>query len=383
MGDLGALALGATYVDCEYQEGHTEHLPYERTICSWHNFKFTPALDDLKLLTEKLATVGKLIKITCQIHEYADLLTLCRLARWLVERQQKFVLAGLGKFGTLLNALMPILGAEFTHGQATELHDLWGVKTVDPSFEICGTFGYPLTHAKSPVLHRAYYQEHGIKAIYLPFETASAREALETIRLLSMPQSTITAPLKEAIAPLLDELKEVALELQALNTVILFEGKLLGYNTDFWGFQQTLEQSQIALKDQTVCILGAGGAAKVVAKVAKLGGCKHLIILNRTLSKAENLAQTFNGAADLLDNLKNYQYDILIDATSIALDSKSELKAPWLKEDVTFHKEQTVITLTYGESYLLNKAKAAGARTINGEIMLHAQAEAQHKLWRG
>lgn len=378
-----ALVLGASYVDCEYQEEHTEQLPYEKTICSWQNFKLTPALDDLKLLTEKMATAGKLSKITCQLHEYADFLTLCRLAHWQKEQQQKFVLLGLGKFGILLNALMPVLGAEFTYGQASELYDLWGVQKIDMDFKLCGTFGYPLTHAKSPALHQAYYREHAIKALYLLFETASAREAVETIRLLNMPQSTITAPLKEAVIPLLDELKDVALELQAVNTVMQTEGKLSGYNTDFIGFQKMLEQNKIELKNQTVCLLGAGGAAKVVAKAARLAECRHLIVLNRTLAKAENLAQSFNGAADTLNNLKNYQYDILIDATSIALDSKAELAAPWMREDVNFHKEQTVISLNYTESYLLAKAKAAGARTLNGEDMLRFQAEEQHKLWRG
>ena len=391
------LNLGADYIDLEFNSPSLPDFAGDRDkiICSWHDFKKTPSLDKLETLAAKMNKFGGIIKLAPYVSEFADTLILYRLSQFLRAKEQSFVVFGMGEEGVNTRLLAPILGSKFTFaalskGEAVapgqlsfeQTREAWGRENVDVETEICGVFGHPLAHSKSPSFHREAYKKRGTNAIFLPFETDSAKEAAELIKTLSVSQASITAPLKTEIITFLDEVDTRAAEIGAVNTVINDEGILKGYNTDEAGFGSLLEKNRVELKGKRICLLGAGGAAKLVASLLAEADLTDFIILNRNFEKAKLLAEKYGAKADSLKKLKDFDYDILIDATSIALDSKAELEAPWMKEDVIFYPEQTIITLVYepAETYLLKKAKTAKAKAINGWDMFVGQAEEQLQL---
>ncbi len=102
----------------------------------------------------------------------------------------------------------------------------------------CGVIGYPLKHSLSPLLHNAVYRKLGIKALYLPIEVKSAKQAVELIRKKEMKQVSVTMPLKEKIMPYLDKITSEAKKIGSVNTIINRKGKLIGSNLDFYGLKK-------------------------------------------------------------------------------------------------------------------------------------------------
>lgn len=394
-----ALDLGASYLDLEFGSealiDFAEHR--EKLICSWHDFRSTPTLDQLQTLAEKMALQAGMLKSVTTVRDLDDEIILYNLSKYLKQKSFSFTVFGMGEQGRNTRLLAPVLGSALSYacldencqtapGQMTlaKMQALWGRAEVSPETTICAGFGSPLGHSAGPHYHEQAYAKKDLNAVYLLFETNSAKQAVELIRVLEIKQASITAPLKEEILPLLDELDEEAAYLSAVNTLIQKEGNLKGYNTDLFGFQTLLKKNKIDLKEKKVLLLGAGGAAQVVAKVVAEAEAGSFAILNRSQKKAQMLAEKYAANFGKLENLKEYQFDVLIDATSVGLDSKSELSAPWMKEDVEFNPEQVVISLVYepAESYLLQKAKKAGAKAINGWDMFCAQADKQIELWQ-
>jgi len=164
---------------------------------------------------------------------------------------------------------------------------------IDGKTKLYGIFGDPVEHSLSPVMHNAAFRERGLNCCYLPFRVLREELsfAVRAISALGLKGVNITAPHKEAVVQFLDEIDGEAAFLQAVNTIINRGGKLLGYNTDVYGFQFLLQKN---LKDipsrGKACLLGAGGAAKAVSLALSYSGFEELFIVNRTLARAEKLA---------------------------------------------------------------------------------------------
>jgi shikimate dehydrogenase len=165
------------------------------------------------------------------------------------------------------------------------------------------------------------------------------------------------------------------------------EGILKGYNTDMDGFLDPFKKKEIKIQDTKILLLGAGGAARaIVAGVAK-EKAKHITIANRTLEKANNLAQFANkigldANAITIENIENdlKGYDIIVNATSIGLKNEP---SPISLESI---KPETVV---YDIVYMpmntdfLKKAKERGAKIIYGYEMLLGQAVRAFEIWHG
>lgn len=393
-----ALELGADYIDVEYASPVLREFAgsREKMICSFHDFDKTPSLDKLQTLALKMSEMAGIVKIVTYAHDLSDTMVLYQLSQFLRKEGIRFIVFAMGDNGVNTRILAPVLGSEFTFaalgakdltapGQLSfrEMKEIWNINNLNKDTKICAVFGEPIKHSNSPSYHMEAYKKNDINAIFLSFETSSAKEAVELAKILQLRQMSITAPLKAEIIQYLDDLDESALRLNAVNTVILNDNKLRGYNTDDFGFKSLLEENKIDLKDKRICLVGAGGAAKTVASVVSSFDITSLVILNRDIFKARELAKKYKAKAANLSSLKDCEYDILIDATSISLDPRVELEAPWAKEDVVFNSKQTVITLIYNpvETYLIRKAKAALAKAINGWDMFVGQAEEQLKLF--
>ncbi len=251
--------------------------------------------------------------------------------------------------------------------------------------KIIGIFGDPIEHTFSPLLHNSAFRELGLDYCYVPFLVKSERlkEAIEAIRALNFIGVNITVPHKEAVIPYLDEIKEEAKYIEAVNTILNNNGKLIGFNTDAYGFINSIFEEGVRVKGSNILLLGAGGAAKAVAfGILKEGG--NLFVFNRTLSKAYKLKETFQKMGNIeiikeinADIMKNFQ--IVVNATSLGLKDND----PMPINPNFLSRDQVYIDLIYKDTPLLKEAKKCGCKTLDGSGMLIWQAAKAFEIWIG
>jgi len=158
-----------------------------------------------------------------------------------------------------------------------------------------GLIGYPVKHSISPFFQQAALDYYELDICYEAWETLPG-ELEETVSRLRHPQNlgaNVTVPYKESVLPLLDEIDEVASLIGAVNTIVKRDDRLEGFNTDAHGFIQALrEQGNFEPESKQAIILGAGGAARATSFALMQEKAGSLTILNRTLERAEALADS-------------------------------------------------------------------------------------------
>jgi shikimate dehydrogenase len=247
---------------------------------------------------------------------------------------------------------------------------------IDAQTELYGIIGNPVRHSLSPVIHNRVFKRMGLNAIYLAFEVNNLKGALKGIRDLGIRGVSVTIPFKTQIVSLLDQIEDVAREIKAVNTIKNEGGKLIGYNTDWCGAIEALEEG-IDLENKRIILLGAGGAARAIAfGLKKKGG--QVFIYNRSLDKAKDLAKElgFNS----LSSLNGVEPHVMINATSVGMHPNHG-ESPVPKE--VLRKGMVVMDIVYQplKTKLLQDAEEQGCQTINGLEMLSRQAAVQIGIW--
>lgn len=262
--------------------------------------------------------------------------------------------------------------------------------------KFAGIIGYPLSHTLSPSMHNFIYQKLGIDVEYKKWEISpnNLKSHIEKINNENFIGANITVPYKEKIVPLLDEIRNEAKFTGAVNTIVKNNNKLIGYNTDVYGIEQTLD---IKLKNDVInnaVIFGAGGAAKAALFVLLQRGLNNLTIVNRTKSNALKMISKFN--------------NVNCDQTIITLNEKSQIKSACLSADLiinttilgmkgsgyedispidsTFIDSNSVIfDMVYNptKTPLIKIALERNANIIEGLNMLVYQAIKSIELWTG
>lgn len=266
--------------------------------------------------------------------------------------------------------------------------------------QIVGIIGWPVGHSISPAMHNRAFLELGLlNWLYVPMPVSQypeirVKEAILGLRALGFRGANVTVPYKEAVLPYLDQLSDMAEAIGAVNTIVVdSEGRLVGHNTDGLGFIEDLADHEISYSEMRILILGAGGSARAVVHALLSHGCRNITILNRTQTKADDIATNFRdcfqGATIDTGPLDQHYikqaplYDLVINATSIGLkDSFHEM--PW-SENLHFVSEQIVYDLIYRptKTAFLSHAAKAGAQTINGLGMLVHQGALAFEIWTG
>ncbi|SNR80261.1 shikimate dehydrogenase [Desulfurobacterium atlanticum] len=255
--------------------------------------------------------------------------------------------------------------------------------------EVYGIFGFPVKHSLSPLMQTAAFRALGIDAVYVPFEVSPENldKAVEGLKAMNIKGVNVTVPLKERIIPYLDSIDKTAEFMGAANTVKNIDGKLYGYNTDGDGFVDSLIEEGIEVRDRKVLIIGAGGSAKAIAYALLKSGVNRIVIANRTIEKAESLADKLKGIGDVntvsLLNINSVidKFDILINTTSVGMEEDD----PFLFDYNHIKSYMVVVDIIYKpfETKLLKVAKSKGAKTINGLGMLIHQGARAFKIWTG
>ena len=246
-----------------------------------------------------------------------------------------------------------------------------------------GIIGYPLSHTISPAMQTAALEAAGISATYRPIETAPAfvRARLSEVR-RDFRGVNVTIPHKEAVIPFLDGLSLEAQAIGAVNTIVVQDGRLIGYNTDGPGLLHSLDQARIEYKGRKVLLLGAGGAARAIAYSLKQAGAQ-VMISNRSPERAKQLGEAIGvgvvTGALLEAALKTC--DLLINTTSVGLKDPQSSPLP----EGVLPRHAAVVDIVYNpaETKLLRDAKGAGVQTLGGLPMLVWQGALAFELWTG
>ncbi|KIV55149.1 shikimate dehydrogenase [Aneurinibacillus migulanus] len=259
---------------------------------------------------------------------------------------------------------------------------------------LTGLFGHPVGHSLSPLMHNRAFAELGINFRYAAFdiEPGQVREAVDAIRALGLRGVNVTIPHKVTVMDYLDEIDAEARAIGAVNTIVNDGGKLIGYNTDGRGYVRSLtEETGVDLSRQSALLLGAGGAARGVG-VALLGaGLGSLVITNRTIEKAEQLAeqlQAIHPQANIAVQPMEMMGDalaaatLLVQTTSIGMHPNVEA-SPVAVE--ALHERLLVSDLIYNpmNTKLLRDAKEKGARIHHGLGMFIYQGALSFEYWTG
>ena len=167
---------------------------------------------------------------------------------------------------------------------------------------LIGLIGNPVEHTLSPVIHNGISKAVGIDSVYMPMKVTEQglSKAIDGAYELNILGLNVTVPHKNAVMNQLVEIDDAALAIGAVNTLVRLEEKhgYKGYNTDMLGLRRQIIEDGIVLKNQVVVILGAGGAAKAVAYMCLLEEAKKVYILNRTIEKAQDIADTLDKKSD-------------------------------------------------------------------------------------
>jgi shikimate dehydrogenase len=239
-----------------------------------------------------------------------------------------------------------------------------------------GLIGKKLGHSFSKRYFTEKFEREGvIGATYELYELATIAELPQLLQ--NQPDLVglnVTVPYKETVIPFLDELDKAAERIGAVNTIKITAGRTKGYNTDYIGFRDSLEQFYPATQNNRALVLGTGGASKAV--VAAL---QDLQINYTILSRQAGQGQLTY--ADLTPELLK-QYQLIVNTTPLGMYPAVEncpelpyeaLSAQHYLYDLVYNPEQTLF---------LEKGKSAGAQTINGLQMLYGQAEAAWQIWQ-
>ena len=186
--------------------------------------------------------------------------------------------------------------------------------------------GNPIEHSLSPELHNYWIKKNNIDAIYekQKINEDQLKQYILQVKNKKINGINVTVPFKKKIIPYLDELSVEAKSTQSVNTIYQKNNKIVGHNTDIFGFRTSIEKTEYDLKNKEVLILGAGGVvSSIIFSLIKMKVSK-IKISNRTKKKAENLKKIYKDLKIIKwGNISNF--DMIINATSLGLKKKDSL----------------------------------------------------------
>ena len=250
-----------------------------------------------------------------------------------------------------------------------------------------GVIGWPVAHSKSPAIHRFWLDKLGIDGDYGRFPVGPDRlgEAIRALPALGLRGVNVTVPHKQAVMTHLDRIDEQARRIGAVNTVVVEDGALVGYNSDAPGFLEPLRPLLARpWLFRMARIIGTGGAALAIAQALHDEGFT-IVVIGRDLDKARALRAGFAPDDSLIATLDSFRapldfewtdrsgvLDLVVNATTLGMVGQPAL-------DLDFSNVPPgaiVYDIVYAplETPLLAEARTRGHATVDGLAMLIGQA---------
>ena len=244
--------------------------------------------------------------------------------------------------------------------------------------------GNPNQHSNSPMVHNFWFAKYNINSVYNKIQTTEKElnKIIDQIKLDDVDGINVTVPFKQSIIPYIDELSDIARTTNSVNTVYKKEGKIIGDNTDVFGFSQSLKDIIGKKMLKSACLIGSGGVAPSIIYALKNMGLEQIYLTNRTMERARTLQEKFGPIVTLvpwLDLESIMSVDLLINATSLGLPGSSNLCLPFDK----LNSGMIVYDIIYNpsETSFLKKAKKKNCIVANGLMMFLYQAQKSFEIW--
>ena len=248
--------------------------------------------------------------------------------------------------------------------------------------------GHPIKHSLSPRLHGFWLNKYRLEGSYEAIEVKpeNLQQILRDLPKKNFRGVNLTVPHKETALPIVDHVDDLARRVGAVNTIVVREdGTLEGRNTDVFGFGGNLRAGGYKPNNRPVTLLGAGGASRAALVALIDMGITDIRIMNRTLDRAEKLAQKFGA-----DKIHAYKWDdpqafdnisLLINATSLGLAGQP----PLILNLDTLPCDAVVTDMVYAPliTDLLQRAQSRGNPIIDGLGMLLHQARPAFQAFFG
>jgi 3-dehydroquinate dehydratase/shikimate dehydrogenase len=384
-----ALELGAEFVDLEWGAGFDDVLAIDRTriVLSTHDFGGVPA-DVVSRARAMRATGAGVIKIAVLAERLADTLPLLDIAR-----DGNAVVIGMGDAGAPTRLLAARFGSKWSYagngiapGQivARRMVEEFRFREIGATTRVFGVLGTNALHSASPAMHNAAFAAAALDAVYVPLRAADFDDFLTFADRLGVEGASVTIPFKLDAFQAARSSDQLTRAIGAANTLRRRGAEWDATNTDVDGFLAPLESAFAGpLQGARAAVLGAGGAARAVV-VALLSRGMTVTVHARRDDQAREVTAALPGEARAGSGAwppPAGSWDLLVNCTPLgggALRGESPLP------DGPFDG-RLVYDLTYGagDSRLIEQARAAGCRTLDGLPMLIAQAERQFEWWTG
>ena len=249
---------------------------------------------------------------------------------------------------------------------------------------LTGLIGAPIVQSASPAMHEQAADALGIRCHYHLIEIAGAgpielRALLDGIKRIGFAGINVTFPYKEAVIPLLDDLSPAARAIGAVNTVVVRDNRLVGYNTDASGFERAVSDLVNDSRHGPVALIGAGGVGKAIAHALARLGVAELSIFDTDRAKADQIAAQLLGrqAMRIAESVEDALRGAVgvVNATPIGMLPDRGTPVP----EALLRRDMWVADAVYTPLWtpLLTAAKAKGAEIMTGrELAIHQAADA-------
>jgi len=397
-----AIALGVDYVDIEMDVAR-QIRKFGRTkrIISYHNLKMTP--EDLADIAEQCDELdADVVKVATLASSLSDAVYALRVAQQAVVPTVAIAMGEVGFFTRILGAK---LRAPFTYANYNPdrvfapgmpsfqlLKRDYHYDEINDRTDVYAVIGDPIGQSLSPAIHNAAFRHLGLNKVLVPIRipAGSLKSSLDELGWLGIKGYSVTIPHKEEMAALVQQREDTVERTGSCNTMVVENGKRVGYNTDYPAAIGTLEdalgrrpqgEESSPLLDRQALILGAGGVARSLAFGLMHRGAA-VTIASRNDEKATRLANEVGCRAIHWGTRAGTKSDTLINCTPVGMHPKVDetpappaaFRAGMLVFDTVYHPENTMF---------LKLARERGCTTVTGVDMFVQQAALQFQLYTG
>ena len=260
--------------------------------------------------------------------------------------------------------------------------------SISGATRVAGVVGRPISHSMSPILHNAWLAAAGMDGVYVPFSVQPGRFTafVDSLRGGTVSGLNVTLPFKGEALALADEATFRARTADAANVLVFREdGTILADNTDGLGMLRAFAEQAPGFdpKAGPVVILGAGGGSRGAAAAFVEAGCPDVRIVNRTLTKAQDIAEPLGAAAFALNEAaKAFDGAVaVVNATSAGLSGSPALDLPLEATPPS----AVIMDMVYKplKTPFLAQPEGLGRQTVDGLAMLIGQAVPSFEAFYG